>query len=363
MSGRNAVYVFNLDWRDSNPTEEGRLNTFIDAVLSRPDVVAAGVRKVVLITDSYGGPVARSYYLNPANNAQQKVDQVISFGGGFLGVVEPLYILEHGSTWGFGIDFGPMYQVGFAEWETKGLAQNWPTAYFQMPNSQDWFFDHGMTINGRTVNRTYIRDYRPRGAGEITTYTGSMAWVGSRHNSGLTRAQMSFFNPPSGPPIGLGDFRNGTGAIYHHRIIGKGRLDTIVATAITQLPSLAASSPEAYGIGVIDPITGTFIGDPVRLLAERQPWPRSEAVYGDGDSTIPYHGALGLTLPADDRVYIMDNARGVSSAKHGDLPKLPEVLGVPGVKGLLQLLLEGTICNQPQAPVPFLSQNDVQEIL
>ena len=96
LNGSNAVYLFNLDWRDNNRTQAARLNTFIDTVLGRPDVMAAGITKVVVIAHSYGGPVARSYYLNPANGAQSKVDQVISFGGGFSGVVVPLRVLEAG---------------------------------------------------------------------------------------------------------------------------------------------------------------------------------------------------------------------------------------------------------------------------
>ncbi len=168
MSGSNAVYLFNLDWRDSNRTQAARLNTFVDTILGRADVMAAGITKVVVIAHSYGGPVARSYYLNPANGAQSKVDQVISFGGGFSGVLVPLHVLESGDTWGKGFGFGPL-SVGIAEWETKALAQNWPTAYFQLPNSQSWFSDHGMTQpNGLgpppiipvPVNRAYVRDFR-----------------------------------------------------------------------------------------------------------------------------------------------------------------------------------------------------------
>lgn len=358
MSGSNAVYLFNLDWRDSTATQSARLNTFIDTVLSRADVT---VKRVVVITHSYGGAVARAYYLNPANGAALKVDQMISFGCGFLGVAEPFDILERGSTWGHGAGLGAL-SGGFAEWETKALAQNWPTAYFQMPNSEGWFFDDD-TAAGGVVNRSYVRDHRLLGAGDIKSYAASMDWIASRHNApgptgapgGLTGAQIAFFNPASGPPINLGDFRAGTGAIYHHRIIGKGVTDTTVATFVTHLPSIASAFPSIYGI------------DPIRLLAELVPTEHSWAVHGDGDSTIPYHGALGITLPSDDRVYIIDLPTSTnSSAVHGDLTNIPEVLGSPGapsVKGLLQLLLEGSACSQPQMPSPWLSQNDIAEIV
>jgi hypothetical protein len=156
MSGRNAVYLFNLDWRESIPTQEARLRVFVDTVLTRTDVTA---KKVVLITHSYGGPVARGYYLNPANGAQAKVDQVISIGGGFQGVVKLLDVIERGTTDPWGIKLGTL-SGGIAEWETKALFENWPTSYFQMPNSEDWFFDHGTAIGGKVVNRSYIRDLR-----------------------------------------------------------------------------------------------------------------------------------------------------------------------------------------------------------
>ena len=342
-SGRNAVYLFNLDWRQSVPTEAARLATFIDAVRGRPDVAG---RKVAIITHSYGGPVARAYYLDPASGAQAKIDQVISLGGGFLGVVQPMDILEQGGSWGFGFSLGPL-GLGVQPWETQSLAQNWPTAYFQMPNSEAWFADHGATIGGRVINRSYIRDYRPlipgivSGAGEITSYAASNAWIGLRHNGALATAQTGFFAPVGGPTLPMGDFTNGTGMIYHHRIVGKGRMDTVVATAVRWGPSLDAwvylpGTPESFAAN-----RGT------------QHW---ESVYGDGDSTIPYHGAIGLTDPQDDRIYVLDGA------KHSDLPLLPEIIGQGSVKGLLELLLEGAVGSINQAPPPFGSQNQMETL-
>jgi hypothetical protein len=294
------------------------------------------------------------------------VDQVISFGAGFLGVVQPFDILERGSTWGFGLELAG-FSIGFAEWETKNLAQNWPTAYFQMPSSEDWFFDHATTIAGKTVNRAFIRDYRVNlippyvGPGDVTSYAASMRWTAlapdplsliraPRHNATLAARQVGFFNPPAGPALAMGDFRAGTGAIYHHRIISKGRMDTVVATVVAMLPSEAGLNPITYGIT-----------NPLSIAVELTPNERSWKVEGDGDSTIPYHGALGMTLAADDRAYIIDGIL------HGDIPNIPEVLGdataSPPVKGLLQFLLEGSICSQTQAPPVFVSQNTAVEIV
>jgi hypothetical protein len=330
--------------------------------IGRPDVVAAGITSVNIITHSYGGPVARAYYLNPSNGAQSKVDQVISFGGGFLGVVEPFDILERGSTWDLGWSIGSL-SAGIAEWETKALAQNWPTAYFQMPNSEDWFFDQndsipnrlGTPVFGKFVNRAFIRDRRPN-MGDVTSYAASMAWIGlspdslanptPRHNMGLTAFQMAFFSQASVLPVGMGNFSLGTGDIYHHRVIGKGRMDTTVALNIGWGPSEAGLHPLEYGI--IDPIS---------FGVENISTERITPVLGDGDSTVPYHGAIGLTDPFDDRVYI------INGVVHGDLPNTPAVLGTSSTApGLLQLLLNGLICSQPQS-TGFLSQNQVTEVI
>jgi outer membrane protein assembly factor BamB len=361
QSGDNAVYLFNLDWRNSIPNEAQRLSDFIDIVLARPDVTA---KKVVLITHSYGGPVARWYYLDPDNHPnrhEQKVDQMISFGGGFNGVPLPFKILEMGDSWGFGFTGGPI-SFGLADWQLQALAQNWPTSYYQLPNSELWFWDHGTFLTGVTsstvnkINRAFIRDFRTRlsigftGPGEITTYAKSMDWIGlssdtilgrPRHNTGLTAEVVTQFRPRTGF-ISLGDFRIGTGPIYHHRIIGKGSTDTIVGAALYTNRITYGTPPVTLEYDYEVPITG------------------------DGDHTVSYWGALGLTEARDDRVYILDKV------KHLDLTLVPEMLGKPVgggtpqiIKGLLQMLLEGSICSQPQVAsiLPFLSQNQVTEIV
>ena len=110
-------------------------------------------------------------------------------------------------------------------------------------------------------------------------------------------------------------------------------------------------------MGGSDPLLAGATFPPAEYVPTEWSW----AVHGDGDSTIPYHGALGLTLPSDDRVYILNGV------KHGDLTNVPEVLGSPGASpagfGLLQLLLLGLACSQPQAPAAFRSQNVVTEIV
>ena len=329
-SGRNGVYLFNLDWRQSLPKEAKRLADFVDAVRARPDVNG---RKVTIITHSYGGPVARGYYLDPAHDAQSKVDQVISLGGGFLGVVEPLDILEQGGNWGLGFNVGGS-GVGIQAWEAQQLAQNWPTAYFQQPNSEHWFDDHGTSVGGVVVDRSYVRDHRVGGDGDLTSFDASNTWVGARHNSALAQAHRDYF--ATGPGSLIGDFTAGTGSIYHHRIVGKGRLDTAVAVEVSTGPS--------DDVGVYLPLTPEWI---LAML----PTDHWRTVHGDGDSTVPYHGAIGLTDARDDRVYVID---GIA---HSELPNVPEMIGGPTTKGLLQLLLEGNVGGITTAPAPFFSQS------
>jgi len=124
-------------------------------------------------------------------------------------------------------------------------------------------------------------------------------------------------------------------------------MDTIVAVDIRLLPSAAGLAPFAFGIV-----------DPIRVTAELVSTEHKFAIYGDGDSTVPYHGALGrVDTVNEDRVYI------INGVVHGDLPNIDEVLFKSGSPGLLPALLDGSVCSQPQISNLFQSQNDVAENL
>ena len=324
-SGANGLYLFPYDWRADLPDQAARLEAFVDTVLSRPEVQAAHVQKVVLLTHSLGGPISRAYYLS----SPSKVDQVISIAGGFGGVILPLKILTMGDTWGFGIGFGAL-TVGFTEWETQALAQNWGTAYFQLPSSDLWFSD-----DGAIFDRSYIRDERqplPH------SHQASMSWIQLHNNATLTTRAESFFTSTS---PSLDDFRAGTGSIPHHRIISKGRMDTVVAIRIYTGTSDACQFAMQTGLPV----------NP----AECVPITRYEPIHGDGDSTVPYHGLLGTIAPSEDRIYVLDNVN--DHVEHFALTTRPEV------HNLIASLLDGSVTNQTQVAAIFQSPGTVTELL
>jgi len=322
-SGANGVYLFPYDWRADMTEQASSLGKFVDQVLARPEVQAAHVKKVVLLTHSLGGPVGRAYYLS----APEKVEQMISLGGGFGGVVLPLKILVMGDTWGYGLAFGAV-NVGFAEWLTQALAQNWGTAYFQLPNSELWFAD-----DGHPFDRSYIRDDRqplPH------AHQASMSWISLYHNATVAKRAEQFF---SGPGPGLGDFRGGTGSVPHHRIISKGRMDTVVAIHVYTGMSDECQFAIEHGLPV----------DPVECV----PITRYEPIFGDGDSVVPYHGLLGSIGPSENRVYILDNIN--DHVEHFAMTTRPEV------HHLIGQLLDGSVTNQTQVAGVFKSPDDVQE--
>jgi len=340
----NGLYLFPYDFRADMSTEAARLNSFVDAVLGQANLQAAGINKVVLITHSLGGPLSRAFYLrNP-----QKVDQMISLGGGFLGVPKPVKILMMGDNWGTGWGSGG-FSVGIAEWEMKNLAQNWGTAYFQAPNSESWFSDDGVIqANGVRKNRSYIRDGRIGLGlhGEQHSFAASQSWLRQNHNTTITDRATAFF---AGLPAELGDFRNGTGGVFHHRIIGQGRMDTTVAGVLYLGPADTCLCALA---SLTDPTLRIACGDPV---LECPPRVKPAVVYGDGDTTVTYHGALGLTDPGDDRVYILQAGQSAGiTAEHLDLMKFVES------HDLIASMLNGSVCSQTQQAV-YRSQEFVAE--
>jgi len=328
--GSNGLYLFPYDWRGDLPDLAAKLGVFVDSVLHRPEVQAAHIQKVALLTHSLGGLVARAYYLSsPA--AANKVDQVISISGGFEGIILPLKILAMGDTWGFGLGFGPL-TVGFTEWETEKLAQNWGTAYFQLPSTDDWFADD--VNRGGSFHRSYIRDDRQA---PIINHPGSVAWLQANHNMTLTNRAETFF---TGLSVPMGNFQAGTNTVPHHRIISKGRMDTVVAVHIYMGQSDACQFAMQTGLPV----------NP----AECVPVVRYDPIHGDGDSTVPYHGLVGVIAPNDDQVYILDNPN--DHVEHFAITTRPEV------HNLIAGLLDGTVTSQTQVAATFKSPANVTEI-
>jgi hypothetical protein len=317
-SGANGLYLFPYDWRTAMPSQASALNTFISSVLNRPDVSSVDtnparpglqpIDKVVLITHSLGGPVARLAYLQRPD----LTDQVISFGGGFGGVGKTLKILAMGDNWGIGQkgkilddlrDSG--WGIAIQPWKVRQLAANWPTAYDQSFNSPNWFDDNGATVAGRKVDRTVIRI----GGSSADTWDRMTAYLRSR-NTTLANAAVGFWSPPGQPGgVPLDYFAEGTGSVFHYRVVGQGVL-TDVGASLENGPTMSC--------------TPAVILDPVRAFIECPPkgvWWRS--ITADGDDTVPYKTAVGTSGAADDRIFVLpaDSTGRVPGSAGGGSPK------------------------------------------
>src|SRR5206468_5576152 len=80
---------------------------------------------------------------------------------------------------------------------------------------------------------------------------------------------------------------------------------------------------------------GLAAANPLEFQLESRPVTQRVPDLGDGDSTITLHGALGLTLRSDDRVYLVSDPQ---HSKHGPLAE-----SSPQVHDLIRRLIDGTI--------------------
>ena len=317
-SGPNGLYLFPYDWRTAMPSQASALNTFISSVLNRPDVSSVdtnparpGVQpidKVVVITHSLGGPVARLAYLQRPD----LTDQVISFGGGFAGVGKTLKILAMGDNWGIGQEGLVLDQlrdsgwgIAIQPWKVKQLAANWPTAYDQSFNSPNWFADNGAVVGGQIVDRTVIRE-----PGSSANTWGRMTDFLRNQNKALADAAVGFWNPPGQPGgVPLDYFAEGTGPVFHYRVIGQGVRTSVGASL--ESGSTMACIPAAFW-------------DPARIAIECPPravwW---KAITADGDETVPYKTGIGRSASADDRIFVLpaDTKGMVPGPTGGGSPK------------------------------------------
>ncbi len=297
--GPSNVYVYPYDWRIDLRSQIAGLSNLISQI-------TGGVGQVILIAHSLGGLVCRAYYLASQENAN-KVEKVITMGTGFAGIPLAIKALLAGDTWGLGFNLGSLLpnlapswlSVGLAEWEIQSLAQNWPTSYYQGPNSDDWFFDDADLTGRGQAHRSYIRDFRVNPAIQPTTFNTSMAWL---IQEGATQAALGLegLNEPliegtqkyyNSLFTSFGNFLVAS-LVPHYRIMSRA-IDTVVATKISYTPSYLGS----FGSNSPNPVNAN----------EYQAFTTHEPILGDGDGTVPYHGALGLTDPSDDSVYVAHN--------------------------------------------------------
>ena len=300
-SGPNGLYLFPYDWRGSMPTQAAALRTFINGVLTRPDVASVDtnpsapgtqpIDRVVLVTHSLGGPVARLAYLQQPG----LVDQVVSFGGAFGGVGLTVKILGMGDNWGIGLNAPVLDDLADAgwgltvqPWKVQQLARNWPTAFDQTINSATWFSDHGTTAGGRIVNRSV--QVGPFGA--AVTTRAELDRLLDGFNSLLAAAARTFWDAPAQPGgVALEDFTGGTGRVFHYRVVGEG-VSTDIGYHHPWEPTL--SCPGALATA-----------SPRYILMECTPRPMPRAITADGDNIVPYKSAIGRTDLRDDRVFVI----------------------------------------------------------
>jgi outer membrane protein assembly factor BamB len=325
-TGPNGVYIFADDWRTSIPSQASALGAFIDSVLARPEVASVDtnpaepgiqpINKVVLITHSQGGPVGRYYYLTTPG----KVDQQISFGGAFGGVGKTLKILAMGDDWGVNkgdfvgdlLDWAPAFQP----WKIAELALNWPTAYDQSFYSF-WFKDHGNSVTqidpstqkGTTfaVDRTVLPGVNDRST--------LIKHLEDHYNASLADGAALLDSATSIPAtvIGLDDFTNGTGDVFHHRVVGQG-VPTVIGVTLKAGPTFMCGllAPPHDPDFVVE--TALLTEFPFVVLAECFPSPRLWPIKADGDQTVPYRSAVANSLNNDDRVYVLNSLPSVPSS-------------------------------------------------
>jgi pimeloyl-ACP methyl ester carboxylesterase len=334
-----GVYIYPYDWRIDLQQQIAGLGNYIGQVTR-----ATGATQVILLAHSLGGLICRAYYLASAENANT-VEKVITMGTGFAGIPLAIKALLAGDTWGLGFNLGTLIAsldpvlagflswlaVGIAEWEVQSLAQNWATSYFQAPNSENWFFDD--VTNLGSFDRTYIRDFRVSPPVSPTSFVASVNWLLQESaaqaslgldglNATLIGQAKTFFDTFLTP---LGDFRQAA-PVPHYRIMSRG-IDTVVATKIFFGPSYLG----IFGSNTPNPVNAN----------EYQRFTWHEPILGDGDGTVPYHGALGQTDPNDQHVYVANNIGHVA------LPANPDV------QNLVGCLIDGNFTNCPNIRSTF----------
>ncbi len=335
----NGLYLFNLDWRKSFSSQAERLSLFVQSILDHvypedTSPVPASRRKVVIITQSVGGPVTQYYLRSPQYNAASKVDQVISLGGGFMGVVKPYKILQMGDDWGLQAEFKGI-EIGVDPEKIQELSLDWPTAYWQLPQSA-WFDDPNNVCPGD--NCAYIQE-DGWDADEDRVIEGFLANTqasydfirNSKAGPDVNLAKFNFAvnhllsNPPGSRA--LGDWRGGTDGIFFHRVVGSG------VPTVNRLRYFTREEWRFYPVATI--FTG-FLLIPILVDVEE-----IEPIMLNGDGTIPLRSAVGILDSFDDRIWGLDGVEHLPIAKNED------------VFDLIRNMTNGKVCSLTQRPGPF----------
>ena len=394
-SSGDCVYAFGMDWRMGYEAEAARLNQLVERIHQSTG------REVVIVTHSMGSMVA-DYYLRTRPLAQQRVDQIVSLGGGYLGVPLPYSILQVGGDWGMSKTFlGTGFELVSRD-NIQKMAQNWPTAYWQSP-SHAWFTDPNDACDDGDCSLVWEdgwdvdRDGRCGSTDTDITHPcnsrfAPSSFVGKHHGPGKTLSFMR--NAPhdgcpgncdgdatqagdqvnvfkfdqarsgvlgSGSPdtrvcslngrshrAAMGDWRCGTDGVFFHRIVGSG-VDTVGRIRFHKASICARPSTASVLIG------GLSYYNPLALFGCAIKEERRDVMPIDGDATVPLRSTVGILETFDDRVWGIDwrtaedevsRYGGDKSQFHGTMPSDPRV------HTLLRSLFGGRITNLSQMPVP-----------
>ena len=391
----DCVYAFGMDWRMDYEAEAARLSQLVEGIHSRTG------REVVIVTHSMGSMVA-DYYLRTRSQASQRVDQIISLGGGYLGVPLPYSILQIGGDWGLSKTFlGTGFELVSRD-NIQKMAQNWPTAYWQSP-SHAWFTDpnnacdggdcsliweDGWDVDGdgrcgstsSDVTHPCNSQFAPsgfrgqhRGPGRTLTFMRNAPHDGCPGNcdgdptrSGDQVNVLKFDQARSGVlgtgtpdtracslqgrnhQAAMGDWRCGTDGVFFHRVVGSG-VDTVGRMRFHKASICARPSVASALIG------GLSYYNPLALFGCAIKEERRDVMPLDGDATVPLRSTVGILDEFDDRVWGIDwrtaddevgRYGGDKSQFHGTMPSDPRV------HALLRALFGGRITNLSQMPVP-----------
>ncbi len=306
-----TLFSYPYDWR----RELINTDTALERVIVKA-MYASGKSKVVLLTHSTGGVVIRNYLLRKGTT---RVDQVISMGTPYLGLVKPAFkALVTGDDGGVGwhlTAFGipTSFGVGIDPKELQRLSRNWPSLYELMPT--DLWFQAGTSGDGWSPPYIVIEHAKVSYVGpvpvairveqEALDYAASQAFKRG-YNSSLVTAGETL------QAQGIGDMSRLTDRYLAQRIAGIGQ-DTGRRVRFAE---------RFICVGLI--CTGPWH------------WIEMETIK-QGDDTVPLRSAVGTNLRAGDQSYYC-----VESA-HGALP------ANPSVHTLLANMLQGQLCSNTQA--------------
>ncbi len=391
----DCVYAFGMDWRMGYESEAARLSQLVEGIHNNTG------REVVIVTHSMGSMVA-DYYLRTRAQAPQRVDQIVSLGGGYLGVPLPYQILQKGDDWGLSKAFlGTGYEPVSKD-NIQKLAQNWPTAYWQSPGHA-WFTDPNDVCDDGDCSLIWEDGWDVDGDGrcgstdtDVThpcdSRVAPRGFVGKHHGPGKTLSFMR--NAPhdgcpgncdgdpsqpgdqvnvfkfdlaragvlgTGSPdtrecsllgrnhrAAMGDWRCGTDGVFFHRVVGSG-VDTVGRMRFHKASICARPSTASALIG------GLSYYNPLALFGCAIKEERREVIPLDGDATVPLRSTVGILDGFDDRVWGIDwrTADDEVARYGGDEGTFHRFMpSDPRVHALLRALFGGRITNLSQMPVP-----------